>query len=87
MLQVGQVDGVLTEILEVVLSNGGELDPITRMRVEPFLGGIHGNVRTVKADPHEEGLVVFLLQLLDGPLGAFHVGHLVVVVRKDSPVP
>ena len=57
------------------------------MHVEPFLGGIHGSVGTVKPDPHEEGLVVFLLQLLDGPLGAFHVGHQVVVVRKDSPVP
>ncbi len=60
MLQIGQVDGILTEIREVVLSHGGELDLIARMHVEPFLGGIHGNVRTIEPDSHKEGLVVFL---------------------------
>ena len=60
VLQVGQVDGILTEIREVVLPHGRELDLIARMHVEPFLGGIHRNVRTVKPDPHEEGFFAFL---------------------------
>ena len=61
-------------------------DVFERVKIEPFLGSVEGNVRSVKADGHEEGFRVLFLEVFDGPVGGLEVGHLIIAFRKGSPV-
>lgn len=87
MFQVGEVDGVLAEIVSVVCFHEGKFDLRAGMEIKPLLAGIHGDVRTVEADTQQERLVVALLEFIDRPVRGFGVRHLGIVVREHAPIP
>ena len=85
-----KIPGEARGIIAVGGMNGGELEGIERMLVEPLLGGEAGNVGEEKASGAEEGLTVFfgrlLVEKVNGPGGDLVVDLVFILVREDAPV-
>ena len=90
MVLIGQCNRILTEIVAIVRFHLGELNLIQRKEIEPFLRRIHRHVGTIETDPHEKRLLEILrhrLQFLDRPLGNLVIRHVLVPLRKRTPIP
>ena len=70
--------------------NGGELQTVERMLVEPLLGGEARDVWEEESGSAEEWFVVFfgclLVEEVDGPSGDLVIALVFVLVRKEAPV-
>ncbi len=60
-------------------------DFVERMHVEIFLRDTQGDVRFEKTDSEEERTIIGFGQMTHGPVGDFHVRHLVVGGGERSP--
>ena len=70
--------------------NGGELQTVERMLVEPLLGSEARDVWEEESGSAEEWVIVFfgclLVEEINGPSGDLVIALVFVLVRKDSPV-
>ena len=57
------------------------------MAIEPLLRGVHRDMWAIESDPEEKGLIVVTLKSFDGPIGGDFIGHLIIGIRVDAPVP
>ena len=74
------------QIVEIVVLHKRKLDAVTVVEVEVLFRAIVGKVSRVQSHADEEGLVMFPLQLLGGPVGPNGIGHfLFVLVEHFAP--